>query len=144
MPAGYSGTPLARKLGIRDGLTVFLDRVPDDVDLGLDPDPVSGAQVVRRLPATADLTLTFHTQAATLRDRLPTLIEHTAAAGMVWVCWPKKSARRSPRNPEGPVSDLDENLVRELALGLGVVDVKVAAIDETWSGLKLVRRLSDR
>ena len=144
MAAGYSGTPLARKLGIRDGITVFVDRPPAGLDLDLAAGAVGRASVVRRLPATADLTLTFHTRIATLRRRLPTLIEHTSTAGMVWVCWPKKYARRSVRNPDGPVSDLDENLVRELALALGVVDVKVAAIDETWSGLKLVRRLSDR
>ena len=63
---------------------------------------------------------------------------------MVWVCWPKKSAQRSTRNPQGLVSDLDENRVRDLGLELGFVDVKVAAIDETWSGLKFVRRLADR
>jgi hypothetical protein len=83
-----------------------------------------------------DLTLTWHTTLAGLEKRLPVLFERTSTAGMVWVCWPKKSS--------GVASDLDENLVRELGLELGFVDVKVAAIDATWSGLKFVRRLKDR
>ena len=133
--AGYSGTPLERKLGIRDGLTVFLDGAPDT--LVLDP---AGAHVVRRLPASADVTLTFHTTLAGLTARLPVLLERTSTAGMVWVCWPKKAAQKAL----GIRSDLDENLVRELGLRLGFVDVKVAAVDDTWSGLKFVRRLADR
>jgi hypothetical protein len=133
--AGYSGTPLVRKLGIKDRHVVFLDRAPDGLDLDLD-----AAQVVRRLPAGADVTLTFHTTLAGLTGRLPVLFEHTSAAGMVWVCWPKKAAQKA----FGIASDLDENLVRELGLRLGFVDVKVAAVDDTWSALKFVRRLVDR
>ena len=68
------------------------------------------------------------------------LFERTSTAGMVWVCWPKKAAQKAL----GLTSDLDENLVRDLGLELGFVDVKVAAIDDTWSGLKFVRRLADR
>jgi hypothetical protein len=140
MTAGYSGTPLVRKLGIRDDHVVFLDGLPADVALG----DLGGAHVVRRLPRAADVTLTFHTDLAALTRRLPALLEHTSMAGMVWVCWPKLSAQRSAKNPTGPVSDLDENLVRDLGLRLGFVDVKVAAVDETWSGLKFVRRRVDR
>ena len=95
-------------------------------------------------PRTADVTLTFHTERAALARRLPEVFARTATDGMVWVCWPKKAAQRSARNPQGPVSDLDENLVRDLGLELGFVDVKVAAVDEVWSGLKFVRRLADR
>lgn len=133
--AGYSGTPLERKLGIKDGQVVFLDGAPDGLALA-----TAGAHVVRRLPATADVTLTFHTSLAALTSRLPVLLERTSTAGMVWVCWPKKAAQQAL----GIASDLDENLVRELGLRLGFVDVKVAAIDDTWSGLKFVRRLADR
>ena len=133
--AGYSGTPLERKLGIRDGQVVFLDGAPADLAL-----ETAGARVVRRLPATADLTLTFHTTLAGLTARLPVLFERTSTAGTVWVCWPKKSVQRAL----GIASDLDENLVRKLGLRLGFVDVKVAAVDETWSGLKFVRRVADR
>ena len=136
MPAGYSGTPLVKKLGIKDQHVLFLDGLPDGLDLG----DVGGATVVRRLPRTADVTLTFHLKLATLAARLPKLFERTSTAGMVWVCWPKKSAQKAL----GLDSDLDENLVRELGLSLGFVDVKVAAVDETWSGLKFVRRLADR
>jgi hypothetical protein len=136
MPAGYSGTPLVTKLGIKDQHVLFLDGLPDGLELG----DVGGATVVRRLPRSADVTLTFHLRQATLAARLPTLFERTSTAGMVWVCWPKKAAQKAL----GLDSDLDENLVRDLGLRLGFVDVKVAAVDETWSGLKFVRRLADR
>ena len=138
--AGYSGTPLVHKLGIKDTHVVLLDGAPDGLDLG----DLGGALVVRRLPRTADVTLTFHTARASLRKRLPTVFERTSTDGMVWACWPKWAAQRSTRNPDGLVSDLDENWVRDLGLGLGFVDVKVAAIDDVWSGLKFVRRLADR
>ena len=138
--AGYSGTPLVRKIGVKDDHVVLLDGAPADLDLG----DTGGATVVHRLPPSVDVSLTFHTSYADLARRLPTLFDRTATAGMVWVCWPKKSAQKSPRNPQGPTSDLDENRIRGLGLELGFVDVKVAAIDETWSGLKFVRRLADR
>jgi hypothetical protein len=134
--AGYSGTPLPRKIGVKDDHVVFLDGVPSDVDLG----DFGAATVVRRLPRAADVTLTFHLEYADLARRFPQLIERTVTDGMIWVCWPKKSAQKA----RGLVSDLDENIVRDLGLSIGVVDVKVAAIDDTWSGLKFVRRLADR
>ena len=132
MTAGYSGTPLPQKLGVKPTHAVFLDGQPADVELG----DLVATSVVRRLPRTMDLTLTWHTTLAGLEKRLPVLFERTSTAGMVWVCWPKKTSRVA--------SDLDENLVRDLGLELGFVDVKVAAIDATWSGLKFVRRLKDR
>ena len=134
--AGYSGSPLAKKLGVKDGHVVLLDRLPDDVDLRLPPTAV----VVRRLRAGLDVTVTFHTQLETLAARLPELFDRTVTAGMVWVAWPKQAAVKRL----GIASDLNENAVRELGLELGWVDVKVAAIDEVWSGLKFVRRLADR
>lgn len=133
--AGYSGTPLARKIGIKDEHVVFLDGAPADLELD-----TGAARVVTRLPASADVTLTFHTTYDGLARRLPTLLHRTTTAGMVWVCWPKKSAQ----NGLGITSDLDGNRVRDLGLELGFVDVKVAAVDDTWSGLKFVRRLADR
>jgi hypothetical protein len=142
--AGYSGTPLVRKLGIKDEHVVLLDGAPADLELALDEHGAGGAHVVRRLPRSMDVTLTFHTSYDALAKRLPTLFDRTSTAGMVWVCWPKKAAQRTTRNPAGLVSDLDENRVRDLGLELGFVDVKVAAVDETWSGLKFVRRLADR
>ena len=126
--AGYSGTPLERKLGVKPEHVVLLDHAPDDFDLE--------APTTRRLPKRLDISLTFHTSAAALARRLPQLIERTEQAGMIWICWPKKAAKVP--------TDLDENVVREIGLAAGVVDVKVCAIDETWSGLKFVRRLADR
>src|SRR4051794_15318409 len=123
--AGYSGTPLETKLGVKDGQTVYLDRAPDGFALA--------APTTTRLPKLAAITLTFHISPTTLAKRLPTLIEHTGQAGMIWVCWPKKAAAKL-----GVLSDLDDNQVRELGLDAGLVDVKVCAIDEIWSGLKFV------
>jgi hypothetical protein len=134
--AGYSGTPLPRKLGVRDGHVVLLDRLPAGLDLGLPPT----AHVVRRLRGDLDVTLTFHTSSATLAARLPALFAHTVTDGMVWACWPKQAAVKRL----GLDTDLTDNVVRALGLELGWVDVKVAAIDETWSGQKFVRRLADR
>ena len=128
MVAGYSGTPLERKLGVKPEHVVLLDNAPDTFELD--------ATTTRRLPKRLDISLTFHTSAAALTRRLPPLIERTEQAGMVWVCWPKKAAKVP--------TDLDENLVRTIGLAAGVVDVKVCAIDETWSGLKFVRRLAGR
>ena len=137
--AGYSGTPLVRKLGIKDTDVVLLDGLPETVELG----DLGAARVVRRLPRAADVTLTFHTEMSSLARRLPALLERTTRDGMVWVCWPKKAAHRALLEA-GVVCDLDENRVRDLGLALGFVDVKVAAVDEVWSGLKFVRRLADR
>jgi hypothetical protein len=134
--AGYSGTPLPKKLGVKDGYVVLLDRLPDGVDLGLPP----SVTVVRRVRAGLDLTVTFHTRLARLTDRLPVLFEHTVTNGMVWVSWPKQAAAKK----FGIDTDLNDNVVRGLGLEIGWVDVKVAAIDETWSGIKFVRRLQDR
>lgn len=129
--AGYSGKPLAEKLGLKPGLTVYVDQPPAHLDT-----LIPGVDYATRLPKQADVILTFHTEATRLRRRLPILVEHTRPDGAIWICWPKKSS--------GVQTDLTENTVRELGLDAGVVDVKVAAVDETWSGLKFVRRLSDR
>jgi hypothetical protein len=125
--AGYSGTPLRTKIGVRDGDVVLLDGAPAGLDL---------VGTHTRLPKSFEVALTFHTKRVTLERRLPQLLERMTTAGMVWVCWPKKASKVP--------SDLNDNVVRELGLSLGVVDVKVAAIDEVWSGLKFVRRLRDR
>ena len=125
--AGYSGTPLPQKIGIKDGLVVFLDRAPATLEL-------TGTHT--RLPRQFDVALTFHTSRASVTRRLPQLHARMATAGMVWVCWPKKAS--------GVPTDLDDGFVRAYGLSLGIVDVKVAAIDEVWSGLKFVRRLEDR
>lgn len=134
--AGYSGTPLAAKLGVKEGHVVLLDRLPDGLDLGLPPEAI----VVRRLRAGLDVSVTFHQRASTLEQRLPALLPRTVTSGMVWVCWPKKAAAQRL----GIDTDLTDDVVRGIGLGLGWVDVKVCAIDEVWSGQKFVRRLRDR
>jgi hypothetical protein len=131
-PAGYSGTPLPQKLGIKPGHVLVLDNQPAGLDLG----DLPAASVVRRLPRSMDITVTWHTSLASLEKRLPVLFERTSTAGMVWVCWPKKASKVP--------TDLGDNPVRQVGLDLGFVDVKVAAIDATWSGIKFVRRLRDR
>lgn len=131
---GYSAKPLAEKLGIKPGDTVLLDNPPAGFVIEGLPPGVAPATRAGRAPY--DVVLAFCPDRARLTCRLPTLLDETATDGMIWVAWPKKAS--------GVPSDLDENGVRDLALPLGVVDVKVAAIDDTWSGLKLVRRLANR
>jgi hypothetical protein len=125
--AGYSGTPLERKLGFKPGMTaVFLD-APDGL-LGI-PD---GVTVKRSLRGHADIVLCFVTARRGLARRAPRLREAIAPDGMVWVCWPKRASKVP--------TDMTEDVVRDVLLPTGLVDVKVAAVDETWSGLKLVVR----
>jgi hypothetical protein len=129
--AGYSGKPLVQKLGLRPGLSVYVGQGPSHVDQLL-----AGAPYTTRLPRQVDAVLTFHDRRRGLERRLPTLTDHLVPDGMIWVCWPKRAS--------GVPTDLTEDVVRELALAGGLVDVKVCAVDDTWSGLKLVRRLRDR
>lgn len=134
MTIGYSGKPLATKLGIRPEHTVVLDNAPAGFVIEGLPD---GTRVISRAGrAQYDVLVAFCPDRARLAGRLPILLQRTATAGMIWIAWPKRTS--------GVPTDLDENGVREIALPLGVVDVKVCAIDTTWSGLKLVRRLANR
>ena len=127
--AGYSGTPLARKLGVADGLEVLLDGAPASFELGAP---------ARRRPGRGpyDVILCFCPDSARLRARWPRLHALTTPAGALWIAWPKRSS--------GVPTDLDENAIREYALAHGRVDVKVCAIDDVWSGLKHVIRKADR
>lgn len=128
---GYSGTPLPQKLGLRAGLTVYVDGGPDHLG-----ELLLGSPYTTRLPKQVDVTLLFATTHARLEKRLPVVLARTVVNGMIWVCWPKRASKVP--------TDLDENRVRDFGLASGVVDVKVAAVDATWSGLKFVRRLRDR
>jgi hypothetical protein len=132
--AGYSGTPLVRKLGVAPGAFVLLDGAPPEFDLDDPPDAVSVSRRLGRGPY--DLILCFCPDLARLAARWPVLHERTTPAGSLWIAWPKKRP--------GTVTDINENVVREFALNHGRVDVKVCAIDETWSGLKHVVRRADR
>jgi hypothetical protein len=134
--AGYSGTPLARKLDIKPGQRVLLARAPDGFEAdALAPLP-DGVTVARRARGTADVIVAFFTRRAELARRLPALRERMEPAAGLWIAWPKRAS--------GVPSDLTEDVVRELALANRLVDNKVCAIDATWSGLRLVIRLADR
>jgi hypothetical protein len=130
-PAGYSGTALPRKLGIAPGARVaFLDAPGAFAEaLGELPD---GVEVTRRLGGAKDLVVVFVTRRARLERRLGALRRAIAPDGMAWVAWPKRAS--------GVPTDVTEDVVREVALPTGLVDTKVCAIDETWSGLRLVIR----
>lgn len=131
MTSGYSGTPLAKKLGIRDGHRVVLEGAPAGFEVLLEPLP-AGAVVRRRAGGVADVLVFFTTEAG----RLAASIERLGAAievdGAIWIAWPKRASKVA--------TDMTENVVRDVALPLGLVDNKVAALDETWSGLRIVWR----
>lgn len=129
--AGYSGTPLPKKLGLQPGMrAAFLD-APDDFGTTLGELPADVA-VARRLGGHKDLVVVFVTSRAELARRIDALKRAIAPDGMAWVAWPKRAS--------GVATDMTEHVVRDVALPTGLVDVKVCAIDATWSGLKLVIR----
>ncbi len=132
MNAGYSGTPLASKLGIKPGHRLMLLDAPDTLALEL-PD---GVQVVRQARGKADVIVSFHTEVRGYEKRLPRLRDCMEPACGLWIAWPKKASKVP--------TDLSDNVVRDAGLAIGLVDNKVAAIDEVWSGLRLVIRLKDR
>ncbi len=135
--AGYSGTPLAQKLGIKAGARVGLVRPPAGFEgtLGELPDGVS-PQLVGRGKQTFDVMVCFATRAAEVARDLPALKQRMTPAAGLWMSWPKKAS--------GVPTDLNENLIRARGLAAGLVDNKVCAVDDTWSGLRFVIRLADR
>jgi len=133
--AGYSGTPLVKKLGLAPPLRLFLAGAPPEYDSWLDGLP-AGVSLVRRAPRTVEAAHVFATRRAALAKRLASLRRSLAPAGFLWVSWPKKSSNVP--------TEVTEDVIRELALPLGLVDVKVCAVTEVWSGLKLVIRRSER
>ncbi|MFF4504922.1 DUF3052 domain-containing protein [Streptomyces sp. NPDC001401] len=130
---GYSGTPLAKKIGIRPGHCVGLRHAPEDFGIPGLPDDVD---LTADGPRGADVTVAFYRDHRTLAEEAPALVTALADHAMLWIAWPRKAA--------GHVSDIAENDLRDLFLPLGVVDVKVAALGEDWSGLKFVRRRENR
>jgi hypothetical protein len=125
-------TPQAQKLGIKAGQRVSLDHAPSGWELDAPPSDL----VYVRAPAAADLIVSFFSSTGQLATRLPRLVRRIHPAGALWVAWPRRAAGRE--------SDITDNVVREHALPLGVVDVKVAAIDDEWSGLRFVWRMVNR
>jgi hypothetical protein len=132
--AGYSGTPLAKKLGLASGLRVLLRGAPDDYATLVDFD-LDSCDVLKRA-GTFDFAHAFVRSRAELDTALTALEGHLDDKGMIWISWPKKASKIA--------TDLTEDGIRELALPRGLVDVKVCAVDAVWSGLKLVRRVGLR
>lgn len=132
--AGYSGTPLAKKLGLAPGLRVLLRGAPDDYATLVDFD-LDSCDMLKRAGAF-DFAHAFVRSRAELDAALNALDRHLDDKGMIWISWPKKASKIA--------TDLTEDGIRELALPRGLVDVKVCAVDAVWSGLKLVRRVELR
>jgi hypothetical protein len=132
--AGYSGTPLPRKLGLKPAMRLLTLNSPPHFRALL-PDAPADLVWLTRL-AAFDCAVAFATSGAELRAMFAKLEPKLSQDGMIWIAWPKKAA--------GMKTDLDENLVRDVGLETGLVDIKVCAIDATWSGLKFVRRVRDR
>jgi hypothetical protein len=133
--AGYSGTPLVKKLGIKPGARLALIGAPDDFDatLGELPDDVALRREVR---GPLDVIVAFYVDRAAFERKLPALRDALQPAGGLWIAWPKRAS--------GVATDMGETVVRERGLEAGLVDNKVCAIDDVWSGLRLVYRLRDR
>jgi hypothetical protein len=127
--AGYSGTPLAKKLGIGEGTRLAVLGAPKGFTIPALPDGVAPQRAAR---GPLDVIVSFHTGRADLAARLPALMKALHVDGGLWVAWPKKAS--------GVPTDITEDVVREVALPTGLVDVKVCAIDGTWSGLRLCLR----
>jgi hypothetical protein len=133
--AGYSGTPLAQKLGIKPGQKVVTIGAPPGYRKLLAPLP-KGISFATRIAADASFVHLFATKRQTLEKELKRLRSLLADAGILWVSWPKKSS--------GAATDITEDVIRDVCLPLGFVDVKVCAVDEMWSGLKLMIRRENR
>ena len=135
MTTGYSGTPLAQKLSLKPGLRTWWCGMPAGVRSEIERDE-SGLTLLRTPEPPIEAAHLFVTERAVLECELRLLLPLLARDGFVWVSWPKKAAKVA--------TDITEDVIREVALPLGLVDVKVCAVDETWSGLKLVIRKSER
>jgi hypothetical protein len=134
MTAGYSGTPLAKKLGLKSGQATLLLNIPEGL---VEISAFAGfASVETRLPAVParqfDYVHVFGTQRMVLEEMAKALFQAIKPGGIVWISWPKKSSKVA--------TDITEDVLREILLPTGLVDIKVCAIDETWSGLKFVIR----
>ncbi len=132
MTAGYSGTPLPKKLGFKPGFHVDFHQLPADVKAELN----SALADCTGGKGELDLAIAFVKSQSELKKLFAAYARRLQPAGILWISWPKKAS--------GIASDLDENIVRRIGLDQGLVDVKVCAVSEIWSGLKFVRRLKDR
>ena len=136
MTVGYSGTPLQKKLGIKPGMSIALLHAPPEVETTLGELP-EGVITSRRLTGHRDLVLIFITRQVDLASQIPALTSAIAPNGMIWVAWPKRASKID--------TDMTEDAIRDIVLPSSrLVDVKVCAIDQVWSGLKLVIRKTAR
>lgn len=132
----YSGTPLADTLGLKEGMRLGLDNPPSEfVGLTLMPVP-TGVTMATRIAGNMDMVLGFYERRRDLEDRLPVMRRRIPEDGTIWIAWPTKDSRMP--------TDMTEDVVREVALSTGLVDTEACAIDEVWSGLKLVISTEDR
>ena len=136
MTAGYSGTPLPKKLGIKPGHRILILSAPEQFEESTLGELPEGVEIGRIARGKADVIVSFHTERTDLARRMPTLRAAMEPAAGLWIAWPKRASKVP--------TDLTEDVVRELALDNVLVDNKVAALDEKWSGLRLVIRLRDR
>ena len=127
--AGYSGTPLPRKLGIQPKFRVLIEAMPTEVRADL-KDALAACELVKQARGPLDFVMLFVKSRSELEARTATISRQLAPTGMLWVSWPKKSS--------GVACDLTENDIRRIGLAAGLVDIKVCAVNETWSGLKFV------
>jgi len=132
--AGYSGTPLVKKLGIKEGANILFVNAPKNFVHQLDLP--TGITISGKSKRPLDFVLLFVKTIREMENEFSRYAARLTPAGMLWVSWPKKTS--------GLQSDLNENVVRDIGLAKGMVDVKVCAVDEVWSGLKFVFRLKDR
>ncbi len=135
MPAGYSKTPLVKKLGIKLGFKIHFANPPDNLQSLLGELPEKTTTVVE-LNGPVDYIHLFTISKDELQTQFPILKAALAQSGLLWISWPKKASKVT--------TNLNENIVRDIGLQNGLVDVKVCAVDEIWSGLKFVYRLKDR
>jgi hypothetical protein len=133
--AGYSGTPLPKKLGIKDGFTIALPNMPADVQAEL-KQALGACRTAGTNGQALDFVHLFVKTQSELKKDFSAWAKRLAPAGMLWISWPKKTS--------GITSDLDENKIRQIGLDAGLVDVKVCAVSDIWSGLKFVIRVKDR
>ena len=131
MTAGYSGTPLARKLSLKDGLRIWWDGMPHSVRTEIEGDGLA-LELLDSPEAPVEAAHLFVTERAVLDSKVRALLPLLAPDGFVWISWPKKAAKVE--------TDITEDVIRDVVLPLGLVDVKVCAVDATWSRLKLVIR----
>lgn len=133
--AGYSRTPLSKKLGIKEGFKLYVKNPPEDYEELLAPLP-SNVKIVKRLTNDLDMVHFFTKSDKELRSEIRNQIAKIRQNGMIWISWPKKSSRVE--------TDITEDIIREVVLPIGLVDIKVCAVDDVWSGLKLVIRKENR